>query len=524
MLDAVFQADKLSWQAIDIQDVRGRARYEHERLTVPELRIVRDKRESTASGELPLRLALGERPQVPEAPMAWHVDVPNGDLSVARLVVPQIGSASGRFALRADVKGTPKHPDLDGTMKVSDGKLRMAGREELFEGVTASVTLDESRITVDTLAARQGEHGRVRGSGVVELAGGKLKGYHFGLAVNEITTTEPGLYAVLFDGRFDVTNGPSIHGQPVPFVSGNADVRRAVILYDFANVSEAEQVAQTAAPLYWTYRIHLSADNNIHWQPSDGDIEFNANLDIQQRTDALVIYGDMNAVRGTYYFLSNRFDVQKVDLTFDNVSGVNPQIDAQATTRIVLPENGSALVTVEITGRANEPRIVMTSDQSGWDQARILRELTVGRLLAGDTRGALGDPFENYITRAMNRTLSAEMSRAFRGYINEWQIDRERGGLFGGEGGVIVGVGSQVTPKLALRYRQRLPFPGLDRTATTPSSDRLLNPIERDIEAEYRLSRFIYVTTELTQHRPGTATPNPTTPDFNVNLKARWEY
>ena len=54
---------------------------------------------------------------------------------------------------------------------------------------------------------------------------------------------------------------------------------------------------QTATPLYWTYHIHLSAVNNVHWQPPDGDIEFNANLDLEQTPEALVIYGDGHLLR-----------------------------------------------------------------------------------------------------------------------------------------------------------------------------------------------------------------------------------
>jgi hypothetical protein len=49
---------------------------------------------------------------------------------------------------------------------------------------------------------------------------------------------------------------------------------------------------------------------------------------------------------------------------------------------------------------------------------------------------------------------------------------------------------------------------------------------DRNIEAEYRLNRFFFVTTEYVQRRPG-ANATATTggnQDFNVNLKARWEY
>ncbi len=523
VLDATFDASKLTWQAIDIEDVRGHARYAAGQLTVPELHMQRGGRESTASGAMPLVLAMGRPVEVPESPMAWRIDIPNGDLSMARLVVPQIGTAAGKFELRASVTGTPRHPDLDGTLKVSDGVVRMTGRDELFQNVTASVRLDEAKITVDTLTARQGDRGRVTGSGTVELANGGLKGYQFKLGVTEIATTEPGLYAALFDGAFQITDGPVVRGQRLPYVTGNATLRRAVILYDFANVSEQDLVAQTAAPLFWTYNVHLSANNNVHWQPPDGDIEFNLNLDVEQRPEALVLYGEMHALRGKYYFLSNRFDVQNVDLTFDNVSGVNPTLDATAVTQVPVYENGQthqSQVTVHITGRANEPKIVLSSDEAAWGQAEILQNLTLSRLTAGAAGVPLGDPLDNYITRAINRTFSSEMSRAFRGYINEWQIDRDRGGLFGGEGGVILTAGTQVSPQIALRYRQHLP--GLERTPTGPGTSTFL---ERDLEAEYRLSRFIYLTTEITQHRPGTANVSSTSPpDFNVNLKARWEY
>ena len=522
-LDATVAARPLRWNTVDADEVRARAHYGAGQLDVRELRMLRGGRESVAAGHMPLHLAMGKSPEVPETPMEWQIDIPNGDLSIARLLAPQIGSAAGTYELRAKVRGTPQHPDLDGTVKVRDGIMRMAGREELFEKVTANIRLDESRISIDTLTARQGERGRVRASGSVELVRGGLKGYRFRIDGTELTTTEPGFYAAVFDGAFTVSDGPIVRGQHLPFVEGNASVRRAVITYDFANVSETEVVAQTAAPLYWTYRIQLTADNNVRWQPPDGDIQFSVNLNVEQKPDALLIYGDMRALRGTYYFLSNRFNVNRVDLTFDNVSGVNPVIDAEATTRIEQDANNSSAVDIKVAiqGRSSEPIITLRSDPDVWDQAEILRQITLGRFLAGAGGVPLGDPVDNYISRAINRTLSSELSRAFRGYITEWQIDRERGGLFGGNGELIVGVGTQVTPKLSVRYRQRVPGTALGRSASASAASLEL---ERDIEAEYRLSRFIFLTTEVIQRKSNAPIQALGGPDINVNLKARWEY
>ncbi len=521
VLDLDLAAKPLRWNTVDADELKVQARYRAGRLDVPELRMLRGGRESLASGYMPLKLAMGSNPEVPETPMEWKVDIAKGDLSIFGVLAPQLGSAAGTYELKANVRGTPRHPDLDGTMKVRDGIMRMAGRTELFEGVSADIRLDESRITIDTLTARQGERGRVRASGSVELAGGGLKGYQFRIDGTELTTTEPGMYAAVFDGAFTVSDGPVVHGQRLPFVAGNVVVRRAVILYDFANVSETEVVAQSAAPLYWTYRINVEADNNVRWQPPDGDIEFSINLNVEQRPDALLIYGDMRALRGTYYFLSNRFTVNRADLTFDNVSGVNPVIDAEATTRVKSDDSPPIDVDIKVViqGRAKEPVIALSSVPDIYDQPEILKQITVGRFV-DKNGGPLGDPVDNYISRAINRTLSSELSRAFRGYISEWQIDRERGGLFAGEGGLIVGLGTQVTPKLSLRYRQSVP--GLGRSAS--ASDASLGSLERDIEAEYRLSRFIFVTTEVIQRKPGSATRAIGGPDINVNLKARWEY
>ncbi len=525
-----------AWRDFSVDAVSLNSHFAARRLQVDELRLTRAQVSSRISGAVPLRLALGEPVALLEAPMDWTVDIPNGDLALLPVFVPQIGWGRGRFDLHARVSGTPKDPQLAGTMTVRDGAMRLAGREEVLDRLAADAHFDQSRVTLDSLRAREGAQGTVRAKGVVNLRGLALQGYRFDLGLRQFTATEEGLYAAEFDGDFVVTNGPRVNGATLPQVTGRVDLRSAAVLFDFANQSETQQLAATTQPLFWTYRVQLEATRNLHWQPPDGDIEFSADLTLEQTPDSLQIYGDLTSLRGTYYFLSNRFDVGRANLTFDNESGVNPQLDIEASAKVVPTQepidpnldtsqstaNRTHTVTARITGRAAEPVVEFSSDPADWDEPRILRELTVGRFFDVRQGGVqLGDPLDNYLTRAINRTVSAEMSRAFRGYINEWALERERGGLLRGEGDVVLGVGSQITPNISLRYRQRVP--GLSRPTTTLTGD-IEDAFERDVEAEYRLNRFFYVTTELTQHRTGLgATTQPAT-DFNVNLKARWEY
>src|SRR5206468_9587849 len=120
------------------------------------------------------------------------------------------------------------------------------------------------------------------------------------------------------------------------------------------------------------------------------------------------------------------------------------------------------------------------------DQSVILRALTYGPVVApGGGAGEASVGFaDNWVTRNLNRQLSADLSRVFQGYLRDVEVARESGGLFLGEGDVVVGVTSQLTPKLDVRYRQRVP--GFER----PLTDVTISPLERDVAAELRINRF----------------------------------
>lgn len=533
-LDLTASADEFGWQGYRAERVETQANYRAGVLEVPEMRITMLDVLSTVRGQMPVRLALGQVPELGEAPMSWKIEVPKGDLQLLPLLVPQIQSARGRFELFATLTGTPRHPKWQGTGRIREGTVRPINREEVLESVFADLHFDEAVMSLDSLSARQGRTGRVWSKGAVHLDGLRLQNYRFDLFLREFAASEEGMYAMLFDGDFVVTDGPRVNGVRLPQVTGDARVKKGSVEFDFANQNEVQRRAATTQPLYWTYRIHMGATNNLRWNPPDGDMEFNADLDLEQTADSLIIYGEMHSLRGTYYFLSNRFTVSQADLIFDNQRGVDPVLDIVAQTRLRpsrpdlatsgLAAGGSAnleTIVAHISGRSSQPVITLSSLESNWGQRQILGELTYGRFSdqSGSGNISLTDPLDNYLTRQLNNQLSQNMSEFFRGAITEWNVERERGGLLQGSGDLVFGVGTYLTPQLAVRYRQRLP--GFGRTSGLGVAELF----ERDVEAEYRLNRFIYVTTEVAQRRSLTGTnANQVGNDFNVNLKARWEY
>lgn len=521
VVDLQAQAERFGWRDIRTENVTLRAHYADGKADVQDLRARMLNVESTARLTLPLHLALGDRPRVGDSPIRGRVDIPSGDLQVLPLIVPQLQSAKGRFELAAEISGTAKAPRLEGRGRIRDGRVRPINRGEVVEGLNADLHFDQSRITLDTLTARQGRTGRIAGRGAVHLDGAALKNYRFDLAMRDFASSEEGLYAVLFDGDFVVSDGPRVAGERLPQVVGTARLKKGVIEFDFANQTEVQKRAATTQPLYWTYRIRAEAKNNLRWRTADADMEFDADLDLQQTPDSLLIYGEMHALRGQYWFLSNRFRVLNADLTFDNQQGVDPLLDIAAETRLpAAPGAPLETITAQLTGRSSKPVIALSSSANS-DQRTILGALTVGSVT--DERGTVSvqSPLDNYVTRQLNAQLSENLSAFFAGRISEWEVRRDRGGLFSGEGGIVVGVGSQVTDNLAFRYRQRLP--GNERPVNTGRLDPT-DLFDQNVEAEYRVNRFIFLTSGFSRRRGVPTSSAQTNTDYNVNLKARWEY
>lgn len=520
------QADQFGWHDIRAERVSVKARYADGRVEAREIKARMQNVESNAQLSVPLHLALGDLPRVPSETIRGQVDIPAGDLQILPLLVPQLQSARGSFQMSATISGTTKVPLLAGRGRIRDGVVRPINRSEVLEGLGADLHFDQSQLILDTLWARQGRTGRVSSHGVVNLDGTRLRNYRFGLTMRDFAAADEGLYAVLFDGDFEVSDGPRVAGVRLPQVTGQARLKKGVIEFDFANQSEVQKRAATTQPLYWTYRLKADATSNLRWRTGDADIEFNADLDLQQTADSLLIFGEMHALRGTYWFYSRRFKILNADVTFDNQRGVDPLLDIAAETRLTgAAGESNETITAQYTGRSSQPLVSLTSSNPTTNQEDILKALTVGNVIEpgsnGQARLSVANPLDNYFTRQLNAQLSSGLSEIFRGSISEWELQRDRGGVLSGEGGLVLGVGSQVTDKLVLRLRQRVP--GQDRPVTNTRLDPT-DLFEQNVEAEYRLNRFIYLTSGVSRRRGAATGASQQNTDYNVNLKARWEY
>lgn len=268
-----------------------------------------------------------------------------------------------------------------------------------------------------------------------------------------------------------------------------------------------------AAAPPWTYRIGIEAIKNVWWRPPDANIEAELEeFEIVQTPTTFLMLGQIEALRGRYYFLGNQFDVETGRLFFDASEPMNPTVDATLTTRKPMPTGDEPeTVTLTVTGRAFEPTVNLTSSPSNMSQSQIAELLTYGQL---KTDNALQQVGAQYLARQLARQFP-ELEQHF-GYIEVGQaVDNSKQTTTGAETAksyTTVGVSRYFTNDLLLRYSQVVG--GVDER-NAQSVDYL------DISAEYRLSRLLFLRGQVTRRKGVQVT---TADQYNLDVRARYEY
>jgi hypothetical protein len=226
----------------------------------------------------------------------------------------------------------------------------------------------------------------------------------------------------------------------------------------------------------------------------------------------------VEAIRGTYQFLSNKFQVDSGTLVFDSVEPLNPTVSASAHADLT-STNPPTRVTITLSDRIQTPLITMTDDQ-GRSQSDIATMLALGynpkeqqanSKDAGVTATALGS---QYLLRQFSQQFP-EITPILGDVTYGTQIV-ETGD--GGRKQVVptIGIRRDFSPALSLNYSQIVGAP------TTSS----INLQVRDFGAEYRINRIFYLTGEILERRPGTSASSAAQSQFeyNLDLRARHEY
>ena len=498
--------------------------YAGRKLSLERLDFARGGATTHVEGSIPVDLSLyGGRRVLREEPIALKLRMADADFSVAALFVPEFAASAGKLNVSADLHGTPARPVVTGALHLEDGTLRIAGRDEVLEGLEVDASFDEHRVNVTRITAREGKRGHLAGSGWWQSAEGKHYGdYEFRLRATEFTATDRETYMFRFTGDFkieDATNPGGAETYRITSVTP-ATLSRGELTMD---LSQPREDTETVVP--FLYEIAVDVPRNLWYRNLDTEVELlNGQLTLRNEGIRDIILGSLD-VKGKYYMYSSEFRITDGAINFTSLDRIDPDIQIEAQTIVRGLDTRAASqgppsespIYMTLSGKASQLKVHL-HDDSGHNESYLWKILTIGQFTtaamepttAGQTTGTGPDatlPVRNYLFRNAERWL-AEV-----GFIDTIDLKSGTATATNPNGGTIgsIGLGRYVTPELYVKYSRN--FSGNAEQA-------------QSLSAEYRVTRHLLLRGEQIRPGPGSQlTPEQKDKEqYNLDLKMRLEY
>lgn len=517
VLDLTAEAPRIRYRGVDGAISAVALAYRDRRLLVSRLEVRQDEAVSQVRGELPLDLSFYAKERlIPDRTLALSIEIPNGDLSIARVLFPVIGTSSGSFGASARLGGTWKHPRVTGTARVSNGRLRLAGREEVIDRIVLEATFDEERLTIANAVGRQGEKGRIQASGTWRWPSAGSNGerarygppgeYTFHVTTTEFAVTDRENYFLRMNGEFDIESARHPGGGTVPKITGRTTVTKGELTLDLS-----KPAGSPGEPTPFLYYITVDVPGNFFYRNLDAEVELEAQsspLIFRNEGYGDLALGILEVRGGQYYVVTREFRNLQGTVNFNNPDRIDPEVNIVGETSLPTPEGTPATVYLSLTDRMSRLK-VNVYDDVGTSQNELWKALAFGQFVRGydvssaDASGADASvmvPISNYLFQNVERWLGST------GFIDT--IDLRGGGGTADEAGEgnspisAFGVGKYVTPELYFKYSRE--FSG---------------ETDEQISADYRVTRHLLLKGQQVRDLSGT---EPT--EYNLDLKIRLEY
>lgn len=350
----------------------------------------------------------------------------------------------GTLALDLVVTGTQETPRLEGSARLTDGRLGVEATGRVYEPIQAAVAFRNDRIVLEDVRIL-GEDGQtalaVRGDvRLRELSVGELDltivPQDF-VAIN--TRTYDGLVldagsaplrltgtlerpvlrgsVVLAEGDIYLTDElvpPEL--EPVELT----DVQIRELESRFGRVITARDTAVSRFTQALDYDLTVEIRRNVWLRSEAGipfDIEFEGDLQAARAAfaDESRLYGQIDIVRGTVETFNRQFEVDRGTLTF-NGPALGAYVDLEADLDVRLPGTvagrSSVVITLAATGRFDEDLTIRLGSNPPLEQADIVSLIATGQF-ASQVVGT------NALVGAGSGVLLGRASSVIEGFASE---------------------------------------------------------------------------------------------------------
>ncbi len=375
------------------------------------------------------------------------------DASLVSLALPD-AALTGRVTLDIAASGTVDVPALSGTVRIENGKYRMAGLTQILDDIDGVISFHGSRAEIDGIRAHVGG-GDLLAAGSVNLKGLTLENFRLTIQARHVALRYPEDMRLVVDADLVATGVP---GGNV--VRGEVTLLRGTYSRDFgvtvADLLERNRPSgsiaardpwkeQTVLEVRIVSAAALEVRNNVARLTAEVDLVARGTV-----AQPIILGQILFDEGGRITFRDVQYEIESGTVTFANTARIAPIIDLRARAEV----KGYDLV-VNLVGTWPRIQSTFTSDPPLSDDAVIGLLLTgtePGRRTEGDTTQSLVSAAGGIVAGAVAGGLTRGTQKLFG--LDRFQIDP----VFSGSQltDVRSTVGKQVTPNLLVTYSQSL--------------------------------------------------------------------
>lgn len=341
----------------------------------------------------------------------------NGDanLGILQGFVPSIRS-SGRATLEAAIEGPVGTPQVSGTLRVQNGRIRHFQMPNAIENISGPVRFDSRGLSLDEVTAQIGG-GRVVFGGRVDMEAYLPGRIDVSMTGENMQLRFPEGMRSIVDANLTLTGRVD-----AATLGGTVTVRSAVYNRRFdaggglfglgGNTTPTVAGGSLAETLPLRYDLQITAPSTLRIENNEARIQATADLQMRGTFDRPLLFGRAEIDRGEVTFEGRRYVITRGTIDFNNPTRIEPFFDIETETRVRVPDD-TYRISLRMTGTFDRLNPVFTADPP-------LPEVEILALLFGDVRPGQDVEFRQYSTGVtpQQQLLQDRATRALTGAVS----------------------------------------------------------------------------------------------------------
>jgi autotransporter translocation and assembly factor TamB len=405
-----------------------------------------------------------------------------GEVLPTRMFDEYFSDLSGDFRIDMSVfgkLGELEDMSLRGTVDLEDGDITLPMFGRRFRDITVDLDVDEQGAKLSKLSFEESDsevalEGTLGLDGIrptaidMNFSSDEFNVGGFGTTFAAFVTSDIKVDGTLEKGRRNITATaeelevvlpesqagelhPTELNQDIIVIRRNT-ARDAMISLETLTEQRGEQ--EESEPL----ELRFVAERGSWLRHPNGNVEFTSDVSVRVADAGVQMGGSVDTVRGSIEFLGKRFDIPEKEgvVRFTGAAEPNPVLDAEAIHRLderiaealQEPTSGEARVIVRVRGRADDPKLLLSSDP-GMTESDIIQVLVTGRPPqdsgVGQDQGLQGQALS-----AATGLLSGLVQQKLAGAVPVDVLRLEAGDK--GLGSGRISVGKYITERLFVSY------------------------------------------------------------------------